>query len=85
MNITNFNKGIASSTIGSVWWGVLGTFYFQYISFVGTLEVVVHRCLWTSLVLILTILTVLILAIVAILYYPVKKMIKRKSNKKFKK
>ena len=54
MNITNFNKGIASSTIGSVWWGVLGTFYFQYISFVGTLEVVVHRCIWTALLLLIS-------------------------------
>ena len=49
-----FNKGIISSTSGSLWWGVLGTYYFQFISIVGTLEVVVHRCLWTSLILLFT-------------------------------
>ena len=54
MKITNFNKGIISSTIGSFWWGVLGTYYFQYIAFVGTFEVVVHRCIWTSLMLLIT-------------------------------
>jgi len=54
MKITNFSKGILSSSLGSFWWGVLGTYYFQYISFVGTLEVVVHRCIWTTLILLLT-------------------------------
>ena len=54
MKITNFNKGIISSSFGSFWWGVLGTYYFQYISFVGTLEVVVHRCVWTTLILLIT-------------------------------
>ena len=50
----SFNKGIISSSLGSFWWGVLGTYYFQYISFIGTLEVVVHRCIWTTLILFFT-------------------------------
>ena len=54
MKITNFNKGIISSSFGSFWWGVLGTYYFQYITFVGTFEVVVHRCIWTTLILLIT-------------------------------
>ena len=54
MKITKFNKGILSSSLGSFWWGVIGTYYFQYISFVGTFEVVVHRCIWTTLILIIT-------------------------------
>jgi chloramphenicol-sensitive protein RarD len=54
MKITNFNKGIILSTIGSFWWGVLGTYYFQYIAFVGIFEVVVHRCIWTTLILFIT-------------------------------
>ena len=54
MKITNFNKGIISSTIGSFWWGIIGTYYFQYITFVGTFEVVVHRCIWTTLILLIT-------------------------------
>ena len=27
MKITNFNKGIISSSLGSFWWGVFGTYY----------------------------------------------------------
>ena len=54
MKITDFNKGIISSSIGSFWWGFIGTYYFQYITFVGTIEVVVHRCIWTSLMLLIT-------------------------------
>ena len=54
MKITNFKKGLLSTTLGSFWWGILGVFYFKYFSFVGHLELVIHRCLWTALVLILT-------------------------------
>ena len=54
MKITNFNKGIIASSSGSLWWGFLGTYYFQYITFVGTLEVVAHRCIWTTLILLIT-------------------------------
>ena len=54
MKITNFNKGIISSSLGSFWWGVIGTYYFQYIAFVGTFEVVTHRCIWTALILLIT-------------------------------
>ena len=54
MKITNFNKGIIAASSGSLWWGFLGTYYFQYITFVGTLEVVVHRCIWTTLILLIT-------------------------------
>ena len=54
MKITNFNKGIIASSSGSLWWGFFGTYYFQYITFVGTLEVVVHRCIWTTLILLIT-------------------------------
>ena len=54
MKITNFNKGIISSSLGSFWWGIIGTYYFQYITFVGIFEVVVHRCIWTTLILLIT-------------------------------
>ncbi len=55
MKLTNFNKGILSTTLGSFWWGFLGTYYFQYITFVGTLEVVIHRSFWTTMLLLFTI------------------------------
>ena len=54
MKISNFNKGIISSSLGSFWWGFLGTYYFQYITFIGTFEVVVHRSLWTCAILLIT-------------------------------
>ena len=54
MKISKFNKGIISTTLGSLWWGILGVFYFQYFSFVGHFELVIHRCLWTTLMLVLT-------------------------------
>ena len=45
--MTNFNKGIVYTFIGSFWWGVIGVLYFKYISNVNPLEVVSHRVLWT--------------------------------------
>ena len=54
MKTKKFQKGIFSASLGSIWWGVLGTYYFQFISFAGTFEVVVHRCIWTSLILLIT-------------------------------
>ena len=50
----NFNKGIVLTALGSIWWGVIGVIYFKYISFAGSIEVVIHRCIWTSLVLIMS-------------------------------
>tara|TARA_B100000965_G_scaffold400265_1_gene421862 strand:+ start:129 stop:1007 length:879 start_codon:yes stop_codon:yes gene_type:complete len=44
-------KGIFYSGSGSLWWGILGVIYFKYFSFVGPVELVVHRALWTALIL----------------------------------
>jgi len=49
-----FNKGILLTSLGSFWWGFIGVLYFQYVSFIGHIELVVHRCLWTSVMLIFT-------------------------------
>ena len=54
MNNQNFNKGITLTAIGSFWWGVIGVIYFKYVSFAGPIEVVIHRCVWTSVVLIIS-------------------------------
>ncbi len=50
----NFNKGVLLTSLGSFWWGFIGVLYFQYVSFIGFVELVVHRCLWTAVMLILT-------------------------------
>ncbi|MDC3042892.1 EamA family transporter RarD [Candidatus Pelagibacter sp.] len=49
-----FNKGLLLTGFGSFWWGVIGVIYFKYIAFIGHIELVVHRCLWTTFTLILT-------------------------------
>jgi len=49
-----FNKGILLTSLGSFWWGFIGVLYFQYVSFIGHIELVVHRCLWTAVMLIFT-------------------------------
>ncbi len=49
-----FNKGLLLAGFGSFWWGFLGVIYFKYIAFIGHIELVVHRCLWTTFTLILT-------------------------------
>jgi len=54
MKNQNFNKGLTLTALGSFWWGVIGVIYFKYISFAGSIEVVIHRCIWTSAVLVLT-------------------------------
>ena len=54
MKNQNFNKGITLTALGSFWWGVIGVLYFKYISFAGPIEVVIHRCVWTSVILIIS-------------------------------
>ena len=49
-----FNKGLLLTSLGSFWWGFIGVIYFKYLEFIGFVEVVIHRCLWTALTLILT-------------------------------
>ena len=50
----NFNKGLLLTSLGSFWWGFIGVIYFESVSFIGHTELVVHRCLWTAVMLFLT-------------------------------
>ena len=54
MNLKEFNKGILFSSLGSFWWGAIGVIYFSYFSFIGHIELVIHRCIWTAVMLIIT-------------------------------
>ena len=49
-----FNKGLLLTSLGSFWWGFIGVLYFEYVAFIGHIELVVHRCLWTAVMLIIT-------------------------------
>ena len=50
----NFNKGLILTSLGSFWWGFVGVIYFEMVTFIGHIELVVHRCLWTAIMLIIT-------------------------------
>ena len=50
----DFNKGLLLTSLGSFWWGFIGVIYFEYVAFIGHIELVVHRCLWTAVMLIIT-------------------------------
>ena len=54
MNNSTFSKGLGLTALGSFWWGVIGVIYFEYISYIGYVEVILHRVIWTSLFLIIT-------------------------------
>ena len=54
MNSSEFNRGLGLTALGSFWWGVIAVIYFEYISYIGHIEVVLHRVMWTSLLLIIT-------------------------------
>ena len=42
-------------TVGaSFWWGVIGVFYFKFVSFASPLELTIHRTIWTALLLVIT-------------------------------
>jgi len=50
----DFDKGLLLAGFGSFWWGFIGVLYFRYLTFIGHIELVVHRCLWTTFTLIIT-------------------------------
>jgi chloramphenicol-sensitive protein RarD len=50
----NILYGILFGTSASLWWGVLGVFYFKFVSFASPIELVVHRTIWTSFLLLVT-------------------------------
>ena len=47
-------SGIFYAAFASLWWGVVGTIFFKFVSFASFIELTVHRTIWTALLLILT-------------------------------
>jgi len=42
-------------TVGaSLWWGIIGVFYFKFVSFANPIELVIHRTVWTAFLLVIT-------------------------------
>ena len=54
MNKKNIINGILFSAAASLFWGVLGVLYFKSVAFVGPLELVIHRTIWTAFLLFFT-------------------------------
>ena len=50
----NLFKGSLFTIGASFWWGVIGVFYFKFVSFASPLELTIHRTIWTALLLIIT-------------------------------
>ena len=50
----NLLKGSLFTVGASFWWGVIGVFYFKFVSFASPLEVTIHRTIWTALLLLIT-------------------------------
>ena len=48
MKQSQFKKGIIYACAGSLWWGLLGTIFFKYISYMGAIEVTILRLIWTD-------------------------------------
>ena len=38
----------------SLWWGVIGVIYFKFVSFASPIELVIHRTIWTAVILVIT-------------------------------
>ena len=50
----NLLKGSLFTIGASLWWGVIGVFYFKFVSFASPLELTIHRTIWTALLLVIT-------------------------------
>ena len=71
--MSSFNKGILFIILGSFWWGVIGVIYFRSVSFVGSIELVLHRVIWTAVMLSIT-------TIYLCKWNKIKKILKNKKN-----
>ncbi len=49
-----YKKGLLLAGSGSFWWGFIGVIYFKSITYIGHIELVVHRCIWSTITLIIT-------------------------------
>ena len=47
-------SGIFYTAFASLWWGVIGTIFFKFVSFASFIELTIHRTIWTAILLILT-------------------------------
>ena len=46
--------GSAYTVFASLWWGIIGVLYFNFVSFANPIEITIHRTIWTAFLLIIT-------------------------------
>jgi len=44
-------EGSLLTIAASLWWGVIGVIYFKFVSFANPIELVIHRTVWTAVIL----------------------------------
>ena len=54
MSKSTILHGIFFGASASLWWGIIGVFYFKSVSFAGPIELVIHRTIWTTFLLLIT-------------------------------
>ena len=47
-------SGVFYACFASLWWGVIGTIFFKFVSFASFIELTVHRTIWTAVLLVLS-------------------------------
>ena len=47
-------SGVFYASFASLWWGVIGTIFFKFVSFASFIELTVHRTIWTAVLLVLS-------------------------------
>ena len=47
-------SGVFYASFASLWWGVIGTIFFKFVSFASFIELTVHRTIWTAVLLLLS-------------------------------
>ena len=45
-------SGVFYASFASLWWGVIGTIFFKFVSFASFIELTVHRTIWTAVLLV---------------------------------
>jgi len=50
----SITQGLTLTISASLWWGIIGVIYFKFVSFANPLELVIHRTIWTALLLVMT-------------------------------
>ena len=69
-------SGIFYAAFASLWWGVIGTIFFKFVSFASFIELTVHRTIWTAVLPILIFKKINLIFFLKLMYKDEKKRTK---------